>query len=56
MILLKSPTTVCVIAIVALISTVWVTCWFTEEEEREEQFGQKKGLVLQEPQIWLRGS
>lgn len=33
---------ICIIAIVALVTTVWATVWFTEEEEREEQFGQKK--------------
>jgi solute carrier family 45 protein 1/2/4 len=37
---------VCIIAIIALVTTVWATCWFTEEEEKEEQLGQKKGLVF----------
>jgi solute carrier family 45 protein 1/2/4 len=34
----------CVIIVVILVFTVWVSCT-TEEEEREQEFGVRKGFV-----------
>ena len=36
------PGEVCIVAIVILVMTVWLTCWTQEEEEKEQEFGVRK--------------
>ncbi|KAJ9096390.1 hypothetical protein QFC21_005212 [Naganishia friedmannii] len=36
---------VCIVAILVLILTVWITCWTQEEQEREAEFGAKKSKI-----------
>lgn len=34
--------TVCIVALLLLVLTVWITCWTQEEDERESVFGERK--------------
>lgn len=42
---LTGPFPVCIVAILVLVATVWITCWTQEEQEREAEFGAKKSYV-----------
>ncbi|GHJ86937.1 hypothetical protein NliqN6_3339 [Naganishia liquefaciens] len=36
---------VCIVAILVLVITVWITCWTQEEQEREAEFGAKRSKL-----------
>ncbi|ORY25239.1 major facilitator superfamily domain-containing protein [Naematelia encephala] len=36
---------VCVVALLILVLTVWITCWTQEEDERESIFGERKSKI-----------
>nr|XP_018264346.1 solute carrier family 45, member 1/2/4 [Kwoniella dejecticola CBS 10117]OBR86504.1 solute carrier family 45, member 1/2/4 [Kwoniella dejecticola CBS 10117] len=36
---------VCIVGLVLLVITVWITCWTTEETERESIFGERKSRI-----------
>ena len=46
----------CIVAILVLVITVWITCWTQEEQEREAEFGAKRSYVRSPILVfaWLR--
>lgn len=38
----------CILALLLLVITVWLTCWTIEEDERPTQFGQESGSKLRD--------
>lgn len=37
-----SDITVCIVALLILVGTVWLTCWTQDEEERDNTFGERR--------------